>query len=67
MRQLSIRSRLTVWYAVVLLAGLVLFASGIWLTLRHRLLDNIDAALQQRVEGLRTVAQIEGENVTRAI
>jgi heavy metal sensor kinase len=63
--QLSIRSRLTAWYAFVLLLGLGLFATGIWFRLEQTLLADIDAELAQRVEGLKVVTHIEGENVTR--
>ncbi len=44
----SIRFRLTVWYAVILTAGLALFGGLIWLSLRHRLLDEIDEDLAGR-------------------
>ena len=48
MRTRSIRFRLTVWYAVVLAAGLSLFSVLIWLSLRHRLMDEIDQDLEGR-------------------
>src|ERR1700733_4161060 len=38
----SIRFRLTAWYAAILSAGLALFGGLIWLSLRHRLFDEID-------------------------
>src|ERR1700681_281212 len=44
----SIRFRLTVWYAVVLAAGLSLFSTLIWLSLRHRLMEEIDQDLAGR-------------------
>jgi heavy metal sensor kinase len=44
----SIRFRLTAWYAVILTAGFALFGSLIWLSLRHRLLDEIDEDLNGR-------------------
>lgn len=44
----SIRFRLTAWYAVILTAGFGLFGSLIWLSLRHRLLDEIDRDLDGR-------------------
>jgi heavy metal sensor kinase len=44
----SIRFRLTAWYAIILTAGFALFGGLIWLTLRHRLLDEIDEDLEGR-------------------
>jgi hypothetical protein len=39
---------LTVWYALVLAAGLSLFSALIWLSLRNRLMDEIDQDLAAR-------------------
>lgn len=44
----SIRFRLTAWYAVILTGGFALFGSLIWVSLRHRLLDEIDEDLAGR-------------------
>jgi heavy metal sensor kinase len=44
----SIRFRLTAWYAIILTAGFALFGGLIWLSLRHRLLDEIDQDLDGR-------------------
>ena len=48
MHRRSIRFRLTVWYAVILAAGLSLFSALIWLSLRHRLMEEIDQDLAGR-------------------
>src|SRR5437868_7305016 len=48
MHKRSLRFRLTVWYAVVLAAGLSLFSVLIWLSLRNRLMDEIDQELAAR-------------------
>ncbi|MDP9112615.1 MAG: ATP-binding protein [Acidobacteriota bacterium] len=48
MHRHSIRFRLTVWYAVVLTAGLALFGVLLWLSLRHQLLADIDEELDGR-------------------
>ncbi len=48
MRKRSIRFRLTVWYAVILAAGLSLFSGLIYLSLRHRLMEEIDQDLAGR-------------------
>jgi signal transduction histidine kinase len=45
---MSIRFRLTAWYAAILTAGLALFGGLIWLSLRHRLLDEMDQDLAGR-------------------
>jgi len=48
MHRHSLRFRLTVWYAVILAAGLSLFSGLIWLSLRHRLMEEIDQDLEGR-------------------
>ena len=48
MQRRSIRFRLTIWYAVVLAAGLSLFSLLIWVSLRHRLMQEIDQDLEGR-------------------
>ena len=40
----SIRLRLTIWYSLVLLAGLLLFGGGIWLVISHSLMASLDDA-----------------------
>ena len=39
---MSIRFRLTIWYAAILTAALALFGGMIWLSMRHRLMEEID-------------------------
>jgi signal transduction histidine kinase len=46
--ELSIRSRLTLWYALVLIAALGLFCGLIWLSLRQRLISEVDRDLADR-------------------
>jgi heavy metal sensor kinase len=55
----SIRLRLTIWYSAVLLLGLLLFSSAIWLTLQRQLLTGVDARLAQRIERLGRMLQLE--------
>ena len=62
---MSIRLRLTFWYSAVLLLGLALFGVGMWLALEHRLLAGVDGQLAQRVEGLRTVLDVEAGPMDR--
>jgi heavy metal sensor kinase len=45
---------LTAWYALILTAGLGLFGGLIWLSLRHRLLDEIDRDLAGRASRFET-------------
>ena len=64
MRHRSIRFRLTLWYAVILSAGLGLFGGLTWFALRNRLMAEIDriantpCPLAQRE---RKIAELEGE------
>ena len=44
----SIRFRLTAWYALVLIAALGLFSGLIWLSLRQRLISEVDRDLADR-------------------
>lgn len=48
MRRRSIRFRLTVWYGVALTAGLAIFGGLIWLSLRSRLMGEIDRDIDGR-------------------
>jgi len=53
----SIRTRLTVWYSMVLLTGLALFGIGIWLVVEHSLKASLDETLSQQANGVITVLQ----------
>ncbi|MDP9052993.1 MAG: HAMP domain-containing histidine kinase [Acidobacteriota bacterium] len=44
-RGLSIRSRLTIWYALVLAGALIFFSFLIWFSLRQRLVSEVDRGL----------------------
>ncbi|MGD0297137.1 MAG: heavy metal sensor histidine kinase [Bryobacteraceae bacterium] len=57
----SIRARLTLWYSLVLLVGLVLFGGGIWLVVSHSLRTALDDTLMQDVKGVITVLKSEDE------
>ena len=65
MARLSTRTRLTLWYAAVLLLGLALFGSGLWFAVQQRLLAGVDDRLAERVRGVQTVLEIEGANADR--
>jgi heavy metal sensor kinase len=55
----SIRARLTLWYSLVLLAGLVLFSAGIWLVVSHSLRASLDDIVTEHAKGVITVLQAE--------
>jgi two-component system, OmpR family, heavy metal sensor histidine kinase CusS len=55
----SMGARLTFWYSLVLLAGLTLFATGVWLVVRHSLMTSVDESLAQQAKGVATVLQAE--------
>src|SRR3981189_602017 len=55
----SIRARLTVWYSIVLLAGLVLFGGGIWLVVSHSLMASVEDGLTAQAKGVTTVIRAE--------
>ncbi|HEV2200180.1 MAG TPA: ATP-binding protein [Bryobacteraceae bacterium] len=59
----SIRFRLTVWYAAVLMAGLALFSGLLWVSLRHRLLADIDRELAGRATRLESFVRIESAEI----
>jgi two-component system, OmpR family, heavy metal sensor histidine kinase CusS len=66
MNRRSIRFRLTVRYAVVLAGGLSLFSVLIWLSMRHRLMDEIDQDLQGRATRLERYFATESAEVADA-
>ena len=55
----SIGARLTLWYSLILLAGLALFGSGIWLVVKHSLMKAIDERLAAQAKGMATVLRTE--------
>lgn len=55
----SIGTRLTVWYSLVLLAGLTLFSGGLWLAVSHSLKASLDETLTEHANGVMTVLQSE--------
>jgi heavy metal sensor kinase len=48
----SVRFNLTLWYLVVLAAGMMLFGTGTWLMLRHTLLTNGGRELERQLSAL---------------
>lgn len=66
MSRLSIRIRLTAWYALALLLGLAVFGFGLSIALERRLIAGVDARLEQRLEGLRRAFGANPEVTDRA-
>ena len=67
-KERSIRFRLTVWYALILFAALGLFSALIWLSLRQRLLSEVDRDLSDRAARFeaymtREAAEVAPENL----
>ena len=58
-RHWSIGARLTLWYSLVLLAGLVLFGGGVWLVVNQRLMATIDDGLAAQAKGVAALIQDE--------
>jgi heavy metal sensor kinase len=65
MTDVSIRVRLTAWYAAAMLTGLSLFGVAMWFALESRLLAGVDTRLEQRIRGL-MAAGVQGETPGRA-
>ena len=59
MARWSIRARLTLWYSVILLAGLAVFGEGIWLVVAHSLMAALDDGLTAQAKGVITVIHTE--------
>ena len=59
MKNLSIRTGLTIWYTVVLSLGLVLFSATVWIALRHFLYADLAANLSNQARGFEEYLHIE--------
>jgi two-component system heavy metal sensor histidine kinase CusS len=62
----SIRFRLTIWYALVLSAGLSLFGILVWVSLQHQLLAELDAELEGRASRLEAYFKEESAKTSAA-
>ena len=63
---MSIRTRLTCWYALVLLSGLVLFCMVLSVALERRLVSAVDERLTQRLKGVATAFGPQADISNRA-
>jgi heavy metal sensor kinase len=66
MRSRSIRFRLTVWYALVLTGALALFGGLIWLSLRQRLVSELDEDLADSASRFEAYLRRESMEVSGA-
>src|SRR5262249_49554317 len=64
MRTRSIRFRLTAWYALILTAGLGLFGGLVWLSMRQRLISEVDQDLEGRADRFQNYLEREGAEQT---
>jgi two-component system, OmpR family, heavy metal sensor histidine kinase CusS len=56
---LSVRTRLTVWYSILLSVGLILFSWTVWLALRHILRSDLSTALSNQSHGFEQYLHLE--------
>ena len=63
----SVRTRLTFWYAAVLLAGLVAFAGWMWLAVHRYLAVSADDRITRRVQGLHSAIESEADESINAL
>jgi len=66
MTQLSIGLRLTLWYLVIFALGQFAFGAGMWLILRHHLVNIVDANLRDQTEDLRSFLESQKPNANLA-
>jgi heavy metal sensor kinase len=57
MKRLSIGWRLTLWYLAIFAGAQIVFATGMWLSLRHHLYAIVDDNLRDEVADLETLLQ----------
>lgn len=57
----SIRTRLTLWYGVILFCGFVFLGLSIWVSLQHALTQSVDEDVSRRIESFSAI--LKGEEV----
>ena len=57
----SVRSRLTFWYAAMLLAGLLAFSGWMWFSVRQYLAASADDRIERRMQGLKAAIDEESD------
>ncbi len=63
----SFRTRLTFWYAAVLLAGLLAFAGWMWFAVHQYLATSADDRINRRLEGLNSAIKEESNESVNAL
>lgn len=63
----SVRSRLTFWYAAVLLGGLLAFAGWMWFAVSRYLAASADDRITRRVQGLTSAIETEADESVNAL
>lgn len=66
MARLPVRWRLTLWYAVLFAAALLVFGVGLYLGLRARLYETLDEQLAAQARLVQTAVRVEAGNPTLA-
>lgn len=66
MKRLSIGLRLTVWYLAIFAVAQIVFASGMWLTLRYHLYAITDDNLRDEIADLRTLLESQAPDASNA-
>jgi heavy metal sensor kinase len=65
MNRLSIGLRLTLWYLAIFALGQFAFGAGMWLVLRHHLVNLVDDNLRDQTEDLRNF--LEAQKITAGL
>jgi len=63
----SLRSRLTFWYALILLAGLLIFAGWMWFAVSGYLAASADDRITQKMQGLNSAIETEADESINAL
>ena len=66
MKRLSIGSRLTLWYLAIFAVAQIVFATGMWLTLRYHLYAITDDNLRDEVADLQTLLESQPPDASNA-
>lgn len=66
MTKLSIGLRLTLWYLAIFAFGQFAFGAGMWLVLRHHLVDIVDDSLEGQSEDLRSFLETQKKDADLA-
>jgi heavy metal sensor kinase len=67
MSALSIRTKLTAWYSMIMVVSLCVFGIAADLALRSSIHSTVDEELRQRIEGVRKITAEEGPNGAEAL